>query len=125
MKLLGRQVGDVLTQIRGPQEGFNYKTGAVCEYIIFVYGGTGAVKLQECTTAIVTSDNPGDPNPIGLHDGPSTNPTDWSDVGAALDVGDGRTAITVTPNTSPRWLRVVITTAGNGKVIYGGNWGKL
>ncbi len=119
-KLTGRAVNDVLSEFVGPRTGWNYAGSdpAYCDIRVI---GTGAVKVQINSTAILGSTSP-DPNPIDVTYIPS--PGGWSDVGGAVAMSDGLVAKTLTAGVPRNWVRVIVSTAGDGVVHLGGRWAK-
>jgi len=120
MKLIGRAVNDVLSEFRGPQVGWNY-AGADPAGVEVRVNGTGAVKVQVNTTTIFAS-NSNDMNPIDKTMMP--DPTEWSDVGAAINEASGIVLRTTVPDANRRWFRVIVSSTGTGTANFGGKWAK-
>lgn len=121
IKLNGLNVGNVISEFRGPQIGWNY-AGSNPAVVMIRLIGTGAVKVQENSTPVMAGP-PGDLNPTGLSMQPS--PSGWNDVGAVVSQSSGSAEVALSaPTTGYRWVRVVVTTAGTGKIALGGRWAK-
>ena len=118
--LANRAVGDVLTEFVGPRTGFNYG-GSDPAYVDVNIQGTGGVKVQINTTTKWGS-NSMDPNPIDV--GSIPDPAGWSDVGAEITGLSGVTERAVGTSDNRSWLRIIVSTAGTGKIWYGGRWAK-
>lgn len=121
-KLLGRAVGDVLTEFAGPRNGWNYG-GTVTPVVDVRVIGTGTVKVQINSTPMFASTS-NDPNPIDRTYIP--NPANWSDVVGNIDQTSGLSAKNLTAADGRNWVRVVVVDpgAGDGKVSVGGRWPK-
>lgn len=122
-KLDGRAVNDVLVEWIGPVTGRNYNvaqaaTPAPALVHIKVWG-SGAVKLQHNNTFVFKAPG-GDQNLHRLDKVPAE--TGWADDGAVVNEAAGYQTRTITVDPATLYLRVIVTTAGTGRVEVKSNW---
>jgi hypothetical protein len=121
-KLIGRTVGDVITEYYGPVDGRNYNMSGdatpVAPTIDIQVFGTGSVQLQQTNTRVYR------PNA-----GPNTFTVDrvgddatWVNLGGVVDVSSGIVTVTPTVGNIFSSIRVVLVTIGNGNAIIQSIW---
>jgi len=123
-RLLGKKVGDVVTEYLGPIVGRNYYSDGVHSVLVAptvhiqLFGDTTwALTLEENDQFVFRGErasNYGSQAAINLEKIP--DPTNWAAVGAAITGGTIVTrAPTVLGNPDPVYLRLVVTTVGTGQ----------
>lgn len=119
-KLQGRAVGDVIAEFYGPITGRNYNVNGaatpVTPTVRAIVTGTGAVEVQENTTPVYR----GNPGPNTFTHSMEGDPAGWSTASGG-GPGTNLTA-TLTPDNVYCAVRVVVTTAGTGKVMIDSLW---
>jgi len=122
-KFEGRAVNDVLVEWNGPVTGRNYnvyQVAAPAPALVHIkVWGSGAVKLQHNNTFIFKTPG-GDQNRHRLDKVPAE--TGWTDDGAAISEADRYQTRTITVDPATLYLRVILTTAGTGRVEIKSNW---
>ncbi len=116
-KLEGRALNDTLVEWIGPVTGRNYNMVGlgtpIAPTVEIRVWGSGAVQLQSCDTAIFAAPS-GDQNLHTIDRLP--NPADWVNEGAVINEASGLTVRTVTAEDTTNFLRVIVSTAGTGRV---------
>lgn len=118
-KLLGKNVGDVIVEWNGPTVMRNYN-GAVPARVLIQVIGSGAVQFQTNTTMVMRAAGGSVPNPYTFEK--AADPAGWVNSGAAVDQAAGLVAIPITEQNYDLFLRVIVSTAGTGKVIIQSDW---
>ena len=121
-KLIGKSIGDVITEYYGPVDGRNYNTAGdatpVAPAIDIQVFGTGSVQVQQNNTRI-NKPNAG-PNQF-TYDSVG-DPTTWVALGAVVNVSSGIVTVVPTVDSVFSSIRVVLVTTGEGRVIVQSIW---
>lgn len=117
--LSGKAVSSTLMEIYGPSRKRNYSDGDPSKVQIRVIG-TGGVRLQVNTSYIIAGSVYGALNQSGQAQLP--DPSTWTNVGDEITAVSGVTTLNITPTGDIQFLRLIISTAGSGKVHFTSLW---
>lgn len=119
-KLVGKSVGDKITEFFGPITGKNYNTSgeatpASPSVFIQVFG-TGSVQVQQTQSFFMKANN-------------GTNPytweregTSWTNLGTPISSANGLVELTPTADTNFAAIRVIVSGTGEGTVVIQADW---
>lgn len=121
-KLLGKSVNDKLVEYLGPITGRNYNTSGSAApdtpEVTVVVVGTGAVQVQQTQTPLYRGNS--GTNVFTEYRVPDE--TTWVNLGGPINAASGPTTVNPTVDSTYSAIRVIVTTAGEGRVTIQSDW---
>jgi hypothetical protein len=121
-KLIGKNVGDVITEYYGPVIGRNYNTSGaaapVAPAIEIKVTGTGSVQVEQSNTPMIK----GNAGPNVFTNDRIADPTTWATLGGVIDVTSGIVSVAPTAHATFSSIRVIMAGLGDGKVVIQSIW---